>query len=241
MEGKELVLTGKTFTGHKAKERHRPMVAANWLPPRLNIPTTEVGPSVGSATARRHSKDKASVKNKRPHSASLPVRKLSNTTRPPAGLTASGEYNACDSNNARIDSRTAQVVSNSMSVATVSEPNLSENLNGRVKCLQQQVLENGTTTSVDGNITHNSSIEDIHVLSAVKIQRWYRKLTAGRLKSSHKLVQGLLQQKKEDLNKSRIAELEKVEAQVSVFVTLRASMVQLDAAPGCILNCGYHI
>ena len=231
MEGKDLVLTGKTFTGHKAKERHRPMVAANWLPPRLNIPTTGVEPSVVSATARRNSKDKTSFKNKRPHSASLPVRKLSNTTRPSAGLAGPGEHTTRDSkHSARIDLRTAQVVNSDVAV---SEPNLlSENEEGKVKCLEHQTPDNKSTNCGDKNATTNKDNEYIRTLSAVKIQRWYRRLRTGRLKSSHKLVQGLLQQKKEDLNKSRIAELEKVEAQVSmcvaianVYVTLRVSMI----------------
>ena len=217
MEGKELVLTGKTFTGHKAKERHRPVVAANWLPPRLNIPTSRVEPSVLSVTTRRHSKDKTSIKNKRPHSASLPVRKLSNTTRPSAGP---GEHTARDSKySARIDMRTAQVVGNDMSVV-VSEPNLLlQNEKDKTMCSEQQIPHNKSANSDNKNTdVYKVNNEDICTLSAVKIQRWYRRLRAGRLKSSHKLVQGLLQQKKEDLNRSRIAELEKVEAQVNICV-----------------------
>jgi len=205
MEGKELVLTGKTFTGH---QRHRPMVAANWLPPRLNIPTTGVEPSVVSATARRYSKDKTSAKNKtvkRPHSASLPVRKLSNTTRP----------SARDSkHSATIDMRTAQVVSNDMSVV-VSEPNLLlDNEKGKTTCPEQQIPYKSTSSGDKNTIMHKTNNEYICKLSAVKIQRWFRRLRAGRLENSHKLVRGLLQQKKEDLNRSKIAELEKVEAQV---------------------------
>jgi len=231
MEGKELVLTGKTFTGHKAKERerHRPVVAANWLPPRLNIPTSRVEPSVVSTTARRHFKDKASIKNKRPHSASLPVRKLSNTTRPSAGP---GEHTVRDSkHSARIDMRTAQVVGNDISVV-VSEPNLLlQNEKDKTTCSEHQIPHDKSTNSDDKNThVHKTSDEDICTLSAVKIQRWYRRLRAGRLKSSHKLVQGLLQQKKEDLNRSRIAELEKVEAQVNVCVIFFGTTIVAHSA-----------
>ena len=60
----------------------------------------------------------------------------------------------------------------------------------------------------------NNNCEDKRTTSAIKIQQWYRRIKANRLESSQKLVQELLQQKKDDLNKSRIAELEKVEAQV---------------------------
>ena len=221
MEGRDLVLTGKPFTAHKHKERSRPPIAANWLPTRVTIPTAIHEPNVTSSRGR--SKDKSSVRS-RPHSASVPGRKPFASTRPTTGLSAPVEHTALLSardskHSARIDLTTAQAIDANM-FTTASEPHLlssdksmkkedilnTDNCDSNINCKR---ISNGTTHN--DNSYHD---DDKQTISAITIQRWYRKIRTNRLESSQKLVQELLQQKKDDLNKSRIAELEKMEAQV---------------------------
>ena len=223
MEGRDLVLTGKPFTAHKYKERNRPPIAANWLPTRVTIPTGIHEPNVTNSRGR--SKDKTSVKSRaRPHSASVPGRKTVTSTRPATGLSTPMEHtpllSARDSkHSARIDLTTAQAIDANM-LTSASEPYLlpsDKSMNKEevnilsaddcdVNCRR---ISNGTMHKDNGY--HG---DDKQTISAIRIQRWYRKIRANKLESSQKLVQELLQQKKDELNKSRIVELEKLEAQV---------------------------
>lgn len=223
MESRDLVLTGKPFTSHKYKERSRPTISANWLPTRVVIPSTAHEPVQSSITStRRPSKDKPSVKNRtRPHSANLPGRKSFASARPATGLSGPVEHTtlltARDSkHSARIDLRTAQPIDTNL--FTTSEPyvissdkSMDKN-NLRLNVSIGQVDDKSITMSNDSNY-HS---DDKQTISAIKIQRWYRKIRDNKLENSQKLIQELLQQKKDDLNKSRIAELEKVEAQVCI-------------------------
>ena len=228
MEGRDLVLTGKPFTAQKYKEKTRPAINANWLPTRVVIPTGahEVVQS-SIMTTKGRSKDKLNVKNRiRPHSANVPGRKSFAATRPATGLLAPVEHttllSARDSkHSARIDLRTAQAIDTSL-FTTSSEPYLIPDGKAITKAETNDLVTPKSDSEVTGkdinDSTHvhklDNNCEDKRTTSAIKIQRWYRRIKANRLESSQKLVQELLQQKKDDLNKSRIAELEKVEAQV---------------------------
>ena len=231
MEGRDLVLTGKPFTTHKYKDRNRPAINANWLPTRVIIPTgathEPVHPSI--MTSRGRSKDKSSVKHRtRPHSANVPGRKSSAATRPATGLSAPVEHttllSARDSkHSARIDLRTAQAIDTSL-FTTTSEPYLIPTDNKSISKTKANDLRTPksdsevTSKDISDSTVHKDGIyEDKQTISAIKIQRWYRRIRTNRLESGQKLVQELLQQKKDDLNKSRIAELEKVEAQVCMY------------------------
>ena len=231
MEGRDLVLTGKPFTAHKYKERSRPAINANWLPTRVVIPTGAHEPVQSSiVTVKGRSKDKSSVKHRtRPHSANVPGRKSFAATRPTTGVSAPVEHttllSARDSkHSARIDLRTAQAIDTSL-FATTSEPYLIPN--GKSISKEANGLETPKSDSEvtskdigDGTVHKDGIYEDKRAISAIKIQRWYRRIRTNRLESSQKLVQELLQQKKDDLNKSRIAELEKVEAQVHICMMI---------------------
>lgn len=229
MEGRDLVLTGKPFTAHKYKEKSRPTINANWLPTRVVIPTSVHEPTQSNITSstRGRSKDKSSVKSRtRPHSANVPGRKSFAATRPATGLSTPVEHTTLlttrdSKHSARIDLRTARAVDTSL-FTTASEPYLIPNgksinkpeTNGLEihKCDSKINCKN-----VSDGVVHKSKSyhgDDKQTISAIKIQRWYRRIKTNRLENSQKLVQELLQQKKDDLNKSRIAELEKVEAQV---------------------------
>ena len=233
MEARDLVLTGKPFTAHKYKEKSRPAITANWLPTRVVIPSTTHEPAQPNITGTRaRAKDRSSMKSRtRPQSASVPGRKSFATTRPATGLSAPVEHttllSARDSkHSARIDLRTAQTIDTSSLFTTASEPclmpngksiNEADRISSEVHKCDSKV--NGKDISDDtmykGNSCHG---DDKQKKSAIIIQRWYRRIKANRLESSQKLVQELLQQKKDDLNKSRIAKLEKIEAQVCMHV-----------------------
>ena len=231
MEGRELVLTGKPFTTQKYSERNRPTINANlsWLPTRVTVPNSAHEPIQSSITsARRRSKDKTSVKSRtRPHSANVPGRKSFASTRPATGLSAAPVDNTTllstrdSKHSARIDLTSAQALNTNL-FATTSEPYLISN-GIAVNSKEANSLEThksinkvnckdvSDVAAYKGNSCHG---EDKQTTSAIKIQRWYRRIRANKLENSQKLVQELLQQKKDDLNKSRIAELEKAEAQV---------------------------
>ena len=227
MEGRDLVLTGKPFTAHKYRERNRPVITSNWLPTRITIPTPVHDPHVTSSRARP--KDKFSVKSRaRPHSASsLPGRKSFASTRPATGLSAPMDHatllSTRDSkHSARIDLTTAQAIDTNM-FTTSSEPCLMASDKSVIKeeAKNLKVDSKSNCRKFSTGAVHQSNSyhsNDKQTMSAIRIQRWYRKIRSGRLESSQQLVQELLQQKKDDLNKSRIAELEKVEAQVCMDI-----------------------
>ena len=221
MEGRDLVLTGKPFTAHKYKEKTRPPIAANWLPTRVTIPTAIHEPNVTSSRGR--TRDKSNMKSRsRPHSASVPGRKPFPSTRPATGLSAPVEHmallSARDSkHSARINLTTAQAIDANM-FTTVSEPYLlpsDKAMNKEINVLNADSNVNCKRIS-NGPMHKDNSChsDDKQTIAAIRIQRWYRKIRVNKLESSQKLVQELLQQKKDDLNKSRIAELEKMEAKV---------------------------
>ena len=225
MEGRDLILTGKPFTSHKYKERTRPPIAANWLPTRVTIPTAIHEPNVTSSRGRM--RDKSNVKSRtRPHSASVPGRKPFASTRPATGLSAPVEHTALLSardskHSARIDLTTAQAIDANM-FTTVSEPYLlpsDKAMNKEVNILNADNCSNINCKRISNGTMHKDNSyhgDDKQTIAAIRIQRWYRTIRANKLESSQKLVQELLQQKKDDLNKSRIAELEKIEAKVCV-------------------------
>lgn len=225
MEGRDLVLTGKPLTGHKYKEKNRPTINASWLPTRVAIPVSAHEQAQSSiASARRRSKDKSSIRSRtRPHSANVPGRKSFASTRPATGASAPVEnttlLSARDSkHSARIDLTTAQSVNENL---TTNEPYCGKSMDEKVlneleghKSVSKVNCKNGSDDTVNKDDSYHGN--DKQTLSAIRIQRWYRKMKANKLESSQKLVHELLQQKKDDLNKSRIAELEKVEARVCV-------------------------
>ena len=229
MEGRDLVLTGKPFTAHKYRERSRPAITANWLPSRTTIPTSVHEPHVTSS--KGHSKDKSRVKSRtRPHSASVPGRRPFASTRPTTGLSVPMEHatllSTRDSkHSARIDLSTAQAIDDVNIFTSASEPYLMTSDKPMNKGKERNILKADHCDSKvnckhvsDDTVQNDNSChgDDKQTISAIRIQRWYRKIRASRLANSQKLVQELLQQKKDDLNKSRIAELEKVEAQVFI-------------------------
>ena len=224
MEGRDLVLTGKPFTAHKYRERNRPAITPNWLPARITIPTSVHDPRVTSSRTRP--KDKSSVKSRaRPHSAcSLPGRKSFASTRPTTGLSVPMDHTALLStrdskHSARIDLTTAQAIDANTLTAT-SEPYLMASDKSEIKEETKNSLKVNNYDSksnckqFSNGAVHQDYGSDKQTMSAIRIQRWYRKIRSNRLENSQQLVQELLQQKRDNLNKSRITELEKVETQV---------------------------
>ena len=187
MEGRELVLRGKPFTGQKYKEKNGRTTNANWLPTRVTIPsaahdTTQLNTIITSARTR--SKDKATVKNRtRPHSANVPGRKSFTSSRPATGLSAPVEDSSLlgtrdSKHSARIDLRTAQTINpNLFATASKSYLTLSSESTKKHEAKSSEVHKydgkvshkdiSDTTVSKDNS--HHG--DEIQTLSAIKIVR----------------------------------------------------------------------